>query len=305
MNDNGDNGSAAPYPFTFIGWAWLFVCVILAFILRALPYHGYLGSNGQYLFYGPDAYDHLRRITMGLTDFPRIPTFDSYYGYPVGTGQIWSPLFDYLISATAFLAGGRGNPAVVYAIGFWLPPMLGALTVLLVYRAGVRIFSQSAGMAASLMLALLPGHIIYSFVSEIDHHSAEVMVAFAIFLSALKWADVTGDRPMIVPGWFRTGFWMAFAIMIWRGSIVFWGVLLSAQLIQLAVNIRNKREVAPLAENGMRTSLATALILLPICIIGFGESKASMSFGIISWFHIVLLLVAALVFLCVKLAANT
>lgn len=79
-------GGARPWEW----WVALFLGMV-AMAVRCLPWHNFLGRDGGYLFYGPDSYDHLRRITLGVAAFPRIPLFDSYYGYPVGTGQIWSP----------------------------------------------------------------------------------------------------------------------------------------------------------------------------------------------------------------------
>src|SRR6266568_3707254 len=110
--------------------ACLVACAVGAFLIRSTTYHDLIGPRGELLFLDPDSYDHLRRVTLGLAEFPKIPAFDSYYGYPVGTGQVWSPFFDYLISALLFLVKGRiGGAAIAETAGFWLSPALAALTV--------------------------------------------------------------------------------------------------------------------------------------------------------------------------------
>ena len=163
---------------------WLLVCTSIALAIRSLPFRNFMDPFGQYLFYGPDSYDHLRRITLGMATFPHVPTFDYYMGYPEGTGQIWSPLFDYLLSALMLLFGADVDFLHIFA--FWLPPVLGALTVILVYRVGTQLSgSRVAGAASALIVAILPGHILYSFVSELDHHVLEPFICLTIVGSVL------------------------------------------------------------------------------------------------------------------------
>ena len=79
---------------------------LLAFVLRALPWRNYLLADGSYLLGGPDSYDHLRRILLGIRTFPGLPPYDYYYGYPKGIGQVWAPLFDRYVPR--FLGRRRG-----------------------------------------------------------------------------------------------------------------------------------------------------------------------------------------------------
>src|SRR5512138_815538 len=142
-----------------IGQRWVLLgCALLAGVVRSLPWRNFLDRDGAYLFYGPDSYDHLRRITLGMKAFPAIPSFDAYYGYPVGTGQIWSPGFDYLLSLAALLVGGSLDaPAAAHFIGFWLPPLLAMVTIVLVHRVTNMLYGPFAAGVAALLLALLPG----------------------------------------------------------------------------------------------------------------------------------------------------
>lgn len=265
----------------------LILCALLAFLLRALPWRNFLGADGRYLFYGPDSYDHLRRIILGMTEFPRIPSFDSYYGYPVGTGQIWSPLFDYLISACVLLF--HGDAQMVHRVGFWLPPALSFFTVFMVYAAGTRLFGRGAGFVAACIFALMPGHIIYSFVSELDHHVAEPMVCLALVLSLLKVVERQQKRRAQSFSALKTGGWMVFAILIWRGSVIFWGVAFLALAVQIVADRLQGRATDELANYGRNLCLFAALLLTPVCAFNLWGTSKGMSFGIVSWFHVTML----------------
>lgn len=282
-------------------WALLLVLAVAAGVLRSLPWRNFLGPSGEYLFYGPDSYDHLRRITLGLGSFPRVPTFDSFYGYPVGTGQIWSPLFDYLLTVATLLAGG--GHATAHAIGFWLSPLLAGATILLTYRFASRLFSRSAGLVAAAILVLLPGHILYSFVAELDHHVAEPMVCLALFLSLLRWGELPAATPLL-PGWLRTGCWFVIAILVWRGSVLFWGAAWLALALQLWGDRLQPAVMRGRAHYAAALSLVTALLLVPLCAFNVWGSSAGVSFGIVSWFHVALAFGAAVLFLLLpRLAA--
>lgn len=277
---------------------WLALCSVLAFALRALPWRNFIGPEGEYLFYGPDSYDHLRRITLGISAFPHVPTFDSYYGYPVGTGQIWSPLFDYLLTIVSLAAGGRTNSDITQAIGFWLSPVLAAATVFLVYAVGKRMFGRTAGLVAAFIIAVLPGHILYSFVSELDHHVAEPLICLAIVTSLLAWEQTGNHDCRQKSGWIVTGFWFVFALLIWRGSVIFLGVAFLAIAAQAVAHARRGEKGGTVGYNGMRATLFAALLLTPVCLFNAWGGTGGISFGIISWFHVVLLLVmASIVFL--------
>ncbi len=282
---------------SWVDWLCVGIIALGAGILRALPWRNFLGRTGEYLFYGPDSYDHLRRITLGLSSFPAVPAFDSYAGYPIGTGQIWSPLFDYLLTLAAFCCGATAaQPLPAYTLGFWLPPVLASATIMLVFMVAHRLAGKAAGMIAAAVLTLLPGHILYSLVSELDHHVAEPLVCLVIIIVLLR-ADEQVHRG-------RSGWLIALpvagafllAIMIWRGSVIFWGVALLALLGQslgAAAAGRLSRCHTLLARD---CCWLAAMMLVPICLLNVWGSAGGMNFGIVSWFHVGLLGLAGLFF---------
>ncbi len=273
-------------------WHWpgldtiiLVGCVLAAFLIRASAYRDFVTPEGGLLFLDPDSYDHLRRVTLGVASFPQIPSFDSYYGFPVGTGQVWSPLFDYLISSFAVLLGGRNNTALVETVGFWLSPVLASLTVVMVYRLGRSLLGRTAGVTAAVVVALLPAHIMYSFAAQLDHHVAEPLVCMLLLGSLLK---ATSRRY----GWLATGFWLVFSILIWRGAVIFWGVAVLALLLQ-GYREASRNGSSPTAVCGLRACLAGALFLAPVCLLDLWGSSATIAFETVSWFHVLVLLASA------------
>jgi len=231
-----------------------------------------------------------------MADFPRVPTFDSFYGYPVGTGQIWSPLFDYLLSLLSLLAaGGRPSQAMAELIGFWLSPCLAVVTVFMVYRAGSLFFSRRAGIVAAFVLALMPGHILYSFVSELDHHVAEPIICLGLMISFLNGTDPqrSAHRPFAAV---VSAGWLLFAILIWRGSLIFWGIAFGALFLQVATDLLRGDSNHQKAKFGWQTAAAGAIMLLPVCIFNVWGTSSGVSFGIVSWFHVLFLAASALIF---------
>ncbi len=260
-------------------------CALAAFWLRASIYRDFITPSGGLLFLDPDSYDHLRRVTLGVASFPRIPAFDPYYGFPAGSGQIWSPFFDYLLSLLVVLCGGRQNPALAETVGFWLSPVLAAVTIFLVYRFGRQLLGRTAAMTAALVVAILPAHIMYSFAAQLDHHVAEPLVCMLLLGSLLK-------APYRRFGWLATGFWLVFSLLIWRGAVIFWGVAVLALLLQGHDEMK-RHGTSPTAAFGTRACLGGALLLAPLCLLDLWGSSATIAFETVSWFHVLLLLASA------------
>lgn len=262
-----------------------------AFVIRSLPYRNFLGARGNYLLYGPDSYDHVRRIMLGIASFPRVPLFDYYYGYPVGTAQIWSPLFDYIVSIIAILAGG--GEQTVYTIGFWLPPLLAAATVVMVWLTAERMLGTGTGFVAALIMVVLPGHILYSFVSELDNNVAEPLLFLGIMLTLLKWTPSAGSvlsSANRLPGWLRTAGWLVFALLIWRGSVIFWGIAFGTLLMELLFKRNNPAESDNIARYATNAFAAAGLILALFCFAGWMGATGGLNSRTTSWFHVFFLI---------------
>lgn len=279
----------------------LIILFIVAATIRLLPYKNFIDKSGQFHFYGPDSYDHLRQISLSITQFPSLPTFDFYYGYPKGTGVVWSPLFDLTIAFFVFISTlGNPTPFQIEAFSFFIPPIVGALAVFPLYTWVSRTFDRNTGLLSAAILCILPGHIVYSLVSEIDHHVLEPILAlmlFNSFLSALTYAkslEGRGSRLTIGHGYllkaFLCGTILALNLFYWRGATIFWGAIMVFAFLQLVLDIRFGRNYRHIYNTTMMSLLTAAIILTLFCIVNPLNLPMNMRFGVISWFHPLLLL---------------
>jgi asparagine N-glycosylation enzyme membrane subunit Stt3 len=107
-----------PRVFRFLGPVGLFG---LAFAVRALPRQRVFAGD-DVLFFGNDAFYHLRRIVYSVVRFPDLLDFDLYINYPHGAKPIWPPLFDWavaLVSLPFYRPGELGERRPWWRSGGW------------------------------------------------------------------------------------------------------------------------------------------------------------------------------------------
>jgi dolichyl-diphosphooligosaccharide--protein glycosyltransferase len=156
--------------------------VLFAFVVRCLPIRNVF-IEGQTHFSDGDSYYHLRRIVFNLVSFPRTLERDPYLNFPDGAQAIWPQTLDWLLALLLrpFFApeGGVLSMALqqdIERVLVWLPPVLGAATVWLVYRIALRHFGARVALVSGSILSVLPAHYWYSQIGFLDHH---VVVALA------------------------------------------------------------------------------------------------------------------------------
>jgi len=268
----------------FATFVLLALAVIAGLSVRTASFQNFRNPDGGFFFYSVDAYEHLRRVTLGIYSFPEVPSFDFYAGFPRGTGQIWSPLYDYLLSAVSVLLGG--SRVVVETVCFFANPFYAALTIIAIFFVARRLFSSdAAGIAASFLLALSPGHISYSLPMNFDHHVFEPMAV--LLLLSLLFLEKNERLPLKAQVISVTV--MVLAIFMWRGSALYWGMSFFAVLARSMVSGNRG-----LAMDYSHVYGGAALLLGALCIADPWGSASGISFGIISWFHVILLAIFSL-----------
>jgi len=227
-----------------------------AFAIRCLPYRGVLREEGV-LFFGGDAWYHMRRIAYGLAEFPRSLGFDPYLNYPEGAVAIWPRFFDSVLSFAllpAYLLGGIGAAERVAAFA---PPLLGAASVLACYALGRRLISPRGGLAAAFVLALLSGHFWYTQIGFVDHHAAEALCAALLLLAALRWCeDARPSRALLL------GIAEAVALLLWPGTLLHIA-LIELALFAIWLNAPSAPEFRQLARSRALTHAVACALLLP------------------------------------------
>ncbi len=229
-----------------------------ALVIRALPWASVYDEDSVFLR-GPDAYYHLRRIFYTLTNYPEALVFDRYVQFPHGAKIIWPPFLDTLFATllwpVAQLRGLEGAEVVAP----WLPPILGAITVVVTWAGVRRHFGDTAALGAGGLLCVLGGHFVYSRLGALDHHVAVSLVsALLLFasLDALRAASLGSmRRPALLVGGLA-----GIALLVWPGALLY-AALALAGLAAVAL-CETERERA--AQHWMSLALAG---LLATCIV--------------------------------------
>ena len=203
-----------------------------ALAVRALRFGLVFTAGGVRFPHGADELYHLRRIWFSVVNFPASLYFDPYLNHPLGAPAVWPPLFDWSIAAVARALVGPADQGAVEVVAAWVPPVLGAVTVLVAAWLARRAFSPAAGWVTGALLAVQPAHVFYSQLGEVDHH-----VAVGLFVLLLIGAAMRLAGPVARPGRPRaaiaTGVAAAAAILLWPGSLLHVGVVQAFLWLQL------------------------------------------------------------------------
>ena len=200
---------------------------LFALAVRALPWRTVFDGD-RVLLFGNDAYYHLRRIRYTIDRFPALLEFDSYVNFPHGGQPIWPPLFDGLLAVVLRALVGD-DPLSVERAAVWVPPLLGALTVVALFAIATRLFDRSIGVTAGILLSLLSAHFWYSQIGFVDHHAAVALTSTLLLASALALVRPADAGAAPAPRrWAEaaaTGASMALCLLVWPGSLLHVGLI--------------------------------------------------------------------------------
>ncbi len=268
-------------------------------------------SGGNITILGADSYYHIRRIFATVAHFPSVLSFDSYIDFPYGSKITWAPLYDLLIAAVALLLGA-GSPSnhTIELTAALIPPLLGVLTVWLVFAITEKIFDWRAGLTSAGIFAITPSHVYVSFLGYADHHVAETLLSTAVYLCFII-AIKRMRQNNITFGNFRAGIIknslfpalagviLSLSIFTWDGAPVFVGLIGLYIPIQFVLDRKLCRDSGYLLLTGGITFLVSILIIFPVAVSG-GTGFAMVSY-LPNMFHVAFL--AVFFFICVLLFA--
>ncbi len=272
----------------------LLLAILLGVGIRVATFQNFINPEGGFYFYNVDSYDHLRRVTLGVYSFPAVPSFDSYAAYPKGLGQIWSPLYDYILSAVCRLLGG--SRVVIETVCFFSNPFYAALTIILIFFVARKAFSSEAGgIAAAFLLAINPGHISSSIPMNFGHHVFESIAI--LFLFALAFFEKNDRLPLT--GKLIATFILVLAIFMWRGSTIYWGITILVVFVRCVVSHNRK-----LSLDYAVTFAGASVAVAAYCALDPWGTARGFNFGIISWFHVTVLALCSVMLLLYSLATK-
>lgn len=270
--------------------AWLLAIFALAVGVRLLPYGHVFDGVSIYLFDG-DCYVHVRKVLLHIASYPRFVPFDPYEGYPTGTWAVWPPFLDWLWAGICMVLGlGRPDAKLVETVMALTPPLIGGLGVVAVATLCRRIMPAWAAILAGTALAITPTHISATVVGRPDNEMIEPLMITVLYISYLHMQDrYDGIRWRDV---FVTAV-SAFAMLLfWRGATLWMGLLAGAVFID--INFDRKDGV-----RHIRSALTFGMVAVAIGVmaaLNLWGRQNTISFNVLSWFHVILFGSCALAF---------
>ncbi len=243
----------------------LLAVIVLGFALR-LSVWPRVFSGGRVYLDGPDGYYHLRRAAMTLQHWPRVPQFDPAINYPAGGLISWPPLFDGLL---ATLALPFRSDRALEVIGALLPPILGAVQLIVLYMVVHALRNRRAALVAVIVAAILPAVVRYTLLGNLDH---DPFFSLCLLIALL---GIARENPWLIAAG------LAFGILGWTGAIV--GVAIVTLVFLCSVRTGNALAIG---------ATIAAFAVLPFVI---ASDWRGATFEGLSWLHVAALAGAGLV----------
>jgi dolichyl-diphosphooligosaccharide--protein glycosyltransferase len=257
-------------------WRWIrrlaapLLLFLSAIAVRILGWPAVFQPDGTYPL-GNDAYYHLRRVQSMVEKFPSFLTFDPFINFPHGARPIWPPTFDWFLGLAMRILVGPGRSDAVENWLMLLPPVLGALTVVLLYYLARSHFSTRVALLASGLLVIMPAHHSYSQLGFLDHH-----VAVSLLTTLVLWASMsllsceprgTASHWPLLRGGILLGLALATSVAIWPGSLIHVAIVQAGLVVCLLFTSHRARAVARSRAFAL-CHLVAALLLSPL---GLGQ----------------------------------
>ncbi|NMB79939.1 MAG: oligosaccharyl transferase, archaeosortase A system-associated, partial [Methanomicrobiales archaeon] len=148
---------------------------LFALWLRLIPM--FTMGNADYLSMvaSDDPLFNLRQVEQLLHNGLEYAWFDPMTLYPGGASIYWGPLFPLLIAVSCLITGAATRPDII-GTALLVPPLLGAVIVIVMYYVGKVCGDWKTGLLAAAFTAVISGQFFYrSLYGYIDHHIAEVL----------------------------------------------------------------------------------------------------------------------------------
>ncbi|MCU0633040.1 MAG: oligosaccharyl transferase, archaeosortase A system-associated [Methanolinea sp.] len=172
----------------------LLMAVTIGLRMLLVPY---LLQNQVPPVLGADPWYNIRQIELMVAHYPTYNWFDPMTAFPTGKLLDWGPLFPFIAATIALLSGAATREEVLFSASF-VPPLLAALTVPVVYLLGKTLYDWKAGLVAAAAIAIIPGgYFLRTSFGFVDHHAAEVLFSTLfclLYIQALRYAAARDIR---------------------------------------------------------------------------------------------------------------
>ncbi len=259
---------------------FLALIIFLGLVVRLLTYTAVFDS-GKVVFLETDPYYHMWRVFSYINIFPRTFLFDNYINYPYGALVGWPPLFDQSIAFVSLVLGlGKPSIALMETTGAFFPVVLGLFSILLIYCIAKQIFNENIALFASLLLAVMPAHVMVSFLGFTDHHIAEVLLSVLAYLLFIK--SLTNYRFAIL-----SGVIIGISFLTWNGAPIFAGMILLYTIVQFILDRKLGVDSSYLVRAG-GISFLTALMIILLFYLWIPWLK-TIQYNVLSYFQLIYL----------------
>ena len=223
------------------------------------------GKEGAY-FFGNDAYYHARRIWYTVVNFPEFLTRDAYINFPHGAQPIWSPTFDWLAAVVVRVALGPADQQGMERLLVWIPPVLGGLSVVVLYLLALRVFSRRVALVSGLLLSIMQGHFWYSQFGFLDHHAAVALMTTWLLAATMGLFSQDTDSAKLRAPALRAALGLGVAsgsaLLIWPGCLIHVAIVDVALVVHL-LTAKNAREAITRARLYALASAVACAIVFP------------------------------------------
>ena len=211
-------------------YALLLGCIVVAFLLRVLPQLKIVFVNGNVLFKATDDWYHMRLADSMMINFPFPLRYDMYAAYPSGLDVGFRPLMDWIIA-------GIGRIGFNYEyVGAFLPPIIGALTLIPIYLLGRELFNKNLALLSCFFCAIVPSEFLHrSLLGATDNHILEVFLMVIVLLLI-----VVALRSGKLRYFLLAGLTLGLYCLNWHGGAFLFLILVLWFVIQFFIGTKNK-----------------------------------------------------------------
>lgn len=160
----------------------LVIMVGISFGLRTSQ--SYNVEDSQILSYtgSDDPMYSLRQVENMLHNYPIYQHFDPMTLFPYGQYLNWGPMLTWLCTTACLLFGAATRPEII-RVSLYIPPLLAALTIPIVYLFGKTLYNWKVGITSALFTTVVFGQFYTrSMYGYLDHHIAEVFFGMLFLL---------------------------------------------------------------------------------------------------------------------------
>ncbi len=284
QSDEGETGVSRS---AFLRWLAPCLIFLFALVVRGLSWRSVLIGD-RVVYHGNDAYYHMRRVFYSLANFPDALAFDRYVNFPDGARIIWPPFFDTVLATLLLPFYRPGQEGQVERLAIWIPPLLGALTILALFYLARRLFGDAVAIASASLLSILSGHVWYSQLGFIDHHVAVSLASTAVLASAVALFRIleTHPYPRVAVAWRAalSGALCVVLLLVWPGGILY-VVLMELGLLALLLASQSRRHAAQIAETLGVVNAVALLLVFPLAAFNTWPQWSEFSSVVLSRFQ--------------------